>query len=113
MVAVAGAVAEHCWNHITFDDGRDSWYEPNVMSESDWAGTGCTPGEPSSDLLRVIEHTFSLFNPDTGILWPDLIKEARKLITEATDIFGGVARAVTAPKPSIIALDGLAPSSRG
>jgi hypothetical protein len=83
------------------------------MSESDWAGTGCTPGEPSSDLLRVIEHTFSLFNPDTGILWPDLIKEARKLITEATDIFGGVARAVTAPKPSIIALDGLAPSSRG
>jgi hypothetical protein len=80
MFAVAGAVAEHCWQRISFDDALDSWDEPEVMSESDWAGTGCTPGEPSSNLLRIIEHTFSLFDSETGILWPALIKEARWLM---------------------------------
>jgi WD domain, G-beta repeat len=82
MFAVAGSVAEHCWQRFSFADTLDHWGEPDAMSESDWAGAGCTPGEPSSNLLRIIEHTFSLFNPGTGILWPALIRETRSLITK-------------------------------
>jgi len=80
MIAVAGTVSEHCWERCSFEYVFDIWDDPDVMSPSDWAGTGCTPGELPPRLLGIIEHTFSLFNPETGILWPELIKEARRLI---------------------------------
>jgi hypothetical protein len=89
MFAVAGAVAEKCWERIPFDETVDDWYEPNVMSESDWAGTGCTAGNPSSELWGVIDHVFSLFDPETGRLWPELIKEARNLIVKTRKWEGG------------------------
>jgi hypothetical protein len=86
MLAVAGSVAEQCWQRFSFADTLDHWEDPDAMSESDWAGTGCTPGEPSSNLLRIIEDTFSLFNSGTGILWSALIREARSLITNARSL---------------------------
>ena len=81
MVAVAGAAAEQCWQRQPFEG--DAWYDPDFMSASDWAITGCTPGEPSLELFEVVEDMFSLFEPRTGRLWPELIKEARSLMVRA------------------------------
>jgi hypothetical protein len=39
MIAVAGAVAEYCWKRWDFEE--DSWYDPNVMSPTDWALARC------------------------------------------------------------------------
>src|SRR5262245_12197464 len=54
MVAVAGAVAEQCWQREPFFF-PEAWYDPHIMSESDWDCTTCTPGNPSLELFRIIE----------------------------------------------------------
>jgi hypothetical protein len=78
MFAVAGAVAERCWIAEGFDE--DLWYDPDSMSASDWAGSGCQPGDPTPKLFKAIQATFSLFDRQTGRLWPDVRQEARRLI---------------------------------
>jgi hypothetical protein len=85
MFAVAGAVAECCWQHETFDETLDfdMWYEPEVMSESDWASCDCEPGNPSSQLLNIIKKVFSLFDREAGELWPSVVIEARRLIVNS------------------------------
>jgi hypothetical protein len=81
MFAVAGAVAESCWNYKGFDE--EVWYDPDAMSESDWAGCGCQPGDPTAKVLKLIQATFLLFDREAGKLWPDVRQEARRLIEDS------------------------------
>ena len=85
MFAVAGAVAEFCWQQDTYDETLDAWDEPDAMSESDWAGCRCEPGNPSPQLLRIIEMVFSLLDREGGTLWPMLLSEARRLIVNSRE----------------------------
>jgi hypothetical protein len=78
MFAVAGAVAESCWQRESFDE--EFWYDDMAMSVSDWAGCKCEPGNPSPKLLKIIAETYSLFDYQTGQLWPVLLREAHRLI---------------------------------
>jgi hypothetical protein len=80
LMAVAGAVAEACWRGESFDDMYDDWYEPSVMSETDWDHAGCAPGEPSKQLWDAVEQVFRLLNRSDGKLWKNLVREARHLI---------------------------------
>jgi hypothetical protein len=81
MFSVAGAVAEFCWQHDTFEEtlDYDAWSDENVMSSTDWAGCDCSPGRPTRQLFRTIEATFALLDRK-GELWAELLKEARLLI---------------------------------
>ena len=83
MFAVAGTVAEFCWQRISFDETEDAWYEPEVMSPTDWAGCNCEPGDPTEQLFAVIETAFSLFDRRSGKLWPEVLNEARLLIEDS------------------------------
>jgi hypothetical protein len=82
MFAVAGAVSECCWQRNSYDEtlDYDTWYDADTMSESDWAGCRCEPGDPSPQLLSTIEAVFLLFDRETGKLWPALLSESRRLI---------------------------------
>jgi hypothetical protein len=79
MVAVAGAIAEDA-------DSRDSdpdlfdWYEPDIMSESDWRFAYCAPGEPNPTLFRAARRVHDLLH---GELRADLYAIARQLIRDA------------------------------
>lgn len=85
LVAVAGSVAEFCWEGVNFADTLTDyvWEDPNTMSDTDWAGCGCDPGNPTRQALRAIETVFSLLDRQVGPLWPPLLSEARSLIKEA------------------------------
>ena len=72
MVAVAGCIAEAVWT------GAAS-FGPEAMSESDWEMAG---GAPSKKLLEAAEEVRDALCR-TGPLWPDLLREARRLIEEA------------------------------
>jgi hypothetical protein len=81
MVAVAGAVAEACWNNETFDELYIKLEDfPGQMSQSDWDMSGCSPGEAPEQFWDAMEHAFELLNRDTGKLWNALLTEARRLI---------------------------------
>lgn len=85
LFAVAGAVAERCWNKYTFEDscGDEFWLDENVMSESDWLGCDCDPGNPTRKVFEAIEAAFSLLERNAGALWPALMSEARRLIVDS------------------------------
>jgi hypothetical protein len=55
MFAVAGAVAEICWQHVAFDESLDDdiWYVENAMSRSGWAGCDCSAGRPTRQLYPI------------------------------------------------------------
>jgi hypothetical protein len=97
LFAVAGAVAECCWQRYTFQDtcGDDFWWGEDAMSASDWAASGCEPGNPTRQLFKTIETAFSLLDREAGLLWPALTSEARHLIVDSreTDIYRGPAPA--------------------
>ena len=83
MLHVAGCVAETVWRRR--NGGESGWWAetlawPEAMSDSDWAGTGCDPGEPTGKLLRAAEEVERLLEPGTGKLWPALMVSARELI---------------------------------
>src|ERR1019366_2958565 len=82
MFAVAGAVSECCWQRNSYDEtlDYDTWYDADTMSESDWGGCRCEPGDPSPQLLSTIEAVFLLFDRETGKLWPALLSESLRLI---------------------------------
>jgi hypothetical protein len=81
LVAVAGFVAEACWDGETYDDLCDDWdYDPDIMSPTDWRMAGCAPGEPSPQLREAAEEAFRLLNREEGNLWNDLVREAHYLI---------------------------------
>jgi len=83
LAGVAGAVAEFCWSNVpcfdTFDLGE--WFDPEIMSETDWAMAGCEPGAPTDIVFDAIETVFALLNRASGALWPDLVRRSRQLIT--------------------------------
>ena len=60
MVAVAGAIAELSWQRefdeidYDFDWCHDWWWDPAIMSESDWDLAGCGPGEPDKPFFTAI-----------------------------------------------------------
>jgi len=85
LFAVAGSVAEFCWERVSFADALAdySWEDPYTMSDTDWAGCGFYPGNPTRQALRAIETVFSLLDKQVGPLWPALLSEARSLINEA------------------------------
>jgi hypothetical protein len=83
LVAVAGAVAEECWQRATLDDVYEAfWCSPEIMSASDWKFSGCAPGEPSKQLLNAIEEVFNLLNRENGKLWRELLEVSRDLILD-------------------------------
>jgi hypothetical protein len=85
MVAVAGAIAEFCWNGETYEDTRDDWDNPLTMSDTDWVLSGCKPGDPSRKLMHAIERVFELLHPTKDQLWPTLLRKARSIIVESRD----------------------------
>jgi hypothetical protein len=85
MVAVAGADAEFCWDREMFEDTQFDWEDPDIMSETDWARSGCQPGEPSRQLMRAVESTFELFDPTEGQLWSTLLRKARDIIVDSRE----------------------------
>jgi len=84
MVAVAGAVAEKCWDNqfeseITFDDWSFDIWDGNWMSGSDWRLSGHEPGWATPKLVRACEAVYDLLVPG-GLLWPQLLTASRALI---------------------------------
>jgi hypothetical protein len=88
MIAVAGGIAEACWRCRNSDQDFDCpedleldyWSDWDIMSESDWALSGCAPCEPSAPFFTAVEKVIDLLRPNGGVLWPDLICTARRLI---------------------------------
>jgi hypothetical protein len=80
---VAGAVAELSWLD-ELDEGTDAeaWEEPDMMSFSDWELAGCTPGFPDETCMKAIKKVAILLARG-GLLWPDLLQEARELIVDS------------------------------
>jgi hypothetical protein len=84
MVAVAGLVAEACWNGEDFYDLSEFFdLNPEGMSRSDWDLSGCLYSEPSEQLLDAMEQVFELLNRERGDLWNALLVEARSLIVRS------------------------------
>lgn len=82
MVAVAGLVAEACWDG-EYDVCEFFGSNPERMSQSDWDLSGCLCGEPSKQLLDAMEQVFELLNREMGRLWNALLVEARDLIVRS------------------------------
>jgi hypothetical protein len=61
------------------------WFEPDIMSEVDWKGTKCVPGQPD-------EYCFEAIAAVTAVLergasqWNNLVRTARKLIVSSKRI---------------------------
>jgi hypothetical protein len=91
MVSVAGPIAEAYWrDREVYRDVEPEidWHDPDVMSETDWEGTGCPAGEPNKRLLTAADKVAALLMPDGGPLWPKLLWIARDLIENSRDIVG-------------------------
>ena len=87
MIAVAGAVAEACWQDRAIWSVTDEWdwCDPAVMSESGWRFAGCPVGEPNQALFAAIDKVGALLWSDGGPLWGELIRTARDLIVGSRD----------------------------
>jgi len=84
VVAVAGLVAEACWDGEIFEQlYEDLKSDPEKMSQSDWDISGCPSGEPSEQFWDAMEQAFELLNRETGKLWNALLLEARGLIVRS------------------------------
>lgn len=58
-VAVAGLVAEACWDGTIFDELYDALeFNPEEISQSDWDLSGCPSGEPSKQFWDAMEQAF-------------------------------------------------------
>jgi hypothetical protein len=81
MVAVAGTIAEFLWNCPEQVEDID-WYDPIMMSETDWITAGYAPGGPNScEFFSAVDRVINLLrNPRR---WAKLCRQARRLIVEA------------------------------
>ncbi|WP_332699807.1 hypothetical protein [Bosea sp. (in: a-proteobacteria)] len=79
LIAVAGMVAEHVWKARgpACEHWWDTVSDPACMSDTDWAGTGCEPGEPDDALIEAVETVLPLL---AGELQPKLTELSRRLI---------------------------------
>jgi len=79
MIGVAGVVAEHLWGGQNIHDL--DFEDPDVMSWTDWKGTGCEPGKPDNDLYKAANRVAWLLQKPNR--WTKLCLEARSLIRAA------------------------------
>jgi hypothetical protein len=81
MIAVAGAVGELGEEELEYPGwlGEEYWFEPEIMSPTDWEGTGCRPGNPDRSCCRAIEAVGRLLAPGSPTRSALLFK-ARELI---------------------------------
>jgi hypothetical protein len=79
LIAVAGMVAEEVWRArgVTEHYWGDVMLDPECMSPTDWAETGCTPGDPDFELHEAAEAVEVLLG---GALFPKLTVLSRRLI---------------------------------
>src|SRR5689334_23185871 len=77
MIAVAGAVAEFGPGQL--DDSL--FYDPEVMSPTDWKLAECEPGNPDRTCWRAVDKVAEIFNSDHGR--SELYNMARALIVAA------------------------------
>ena len=84
MFGVAGAVAALCWRGEFIDDEYLS-DEAEMMSESDWEGTGCVPGLPDENCLEAIYAVAAVLERG-GSHWNDLVSVSRNLIIDSRPI---------------------------
>jgi hypothetical protein len=83
MIACAGGISEHIWNHP--DDEFDEIYWEEYMSPTDWQMSGCDSESsdlysPKSPFLKAARRTFDLLK---GPLHNNVIKECRWLINNS------------------------------
>jgi hypothetical protein len=83
IIAVAGATAEGCWFNQYLGPWDIEWEDPEVMSASDWRYSGCAIGEPDRLFRRAAFKVFELLQQDGGSLWPLLVRQSRKIITNS------------------------------
>jgi hypothetical protein len=83
MIAVAGAVAELCWRGELVDEYY--WFERNIMSETDWRGTQCVPGEPDETCFEAKAAVTAVLERGAS-QWNNLVRTARKLIVSSRRI---------------------------
>lgn len=84
-IAVAGHVAEQCWQYrdeagafpIFWEDGLG---DPEAMSPADWAMADHTPGGPSGKLVRACEAVERVLMPG-ACLWPALLATSRHFLS--------------------------------
>jgi hypothetical protein len=92
IISIAGLVAELAWRGSTVEE--DPWaiealIYPDCMSESDWQGTGCEPGDWDRKLESAFVKALGLLQRG-GPLWPKLIRTARSLISDSRTNGDGV-----------------------
>jgi hypothetical protein len=80
VIGVAGAVAEFCWDGDEFDEM--AWYEPAMMSESDWQLCRCRPGCPDEKMLEAIGAVAAVLERGESH-WGDLVMVSRRLIADS------------------------------
>lgn len=73
LIAVGGPVAVTCW----FDKAPSDWRD--AMSPSDWRSAGCEPDEPDNLCIAAAKRVERMLRRG-GLLWPELIREARAII---------------------------------
>jgi hypothetical protein len=83
MIGVAGVIAELCWRGELVDESY--WFEPDIMSETDWKGTKCVPGEPDETCLEAIAAVTAVLERGAS-QWNNLVRTARKLIVSSRRI---------------------------
>ena len=81
MIGVAGAVAENAWEYPTDDIClEDLFYDPYVMSNSDWRLANADPGVPTWKLINAAEKALVRLDRETGDLWKPLLSTSRELL---------------------------------
>jgi len=86
QVAVAGHVAEQCWQWRNEADAFPICWDDNLwdvlaMSPADWAMARHNPGQPSNKLVRACEAVEATLMPG-GQLWPALLDRSRQLLSK-------------------------------
>jgi hypothetical protein len=84
MIGVAGAVAELSWRGEWIDE--DYWFEPTMMSDTDWNMTQCVAGKPDDNCIEAIRAVAAVLERGAS-LWHDLLRTARDLIIASQPLF--------------------------
>ena len=80
LIGIAGVVAESAWAETDRDLLPYLFEDPNEMSLTDWAMTGCEPGSPSEQMINFALEVYRLFERPLGLLFSDLRIQSRGLI---------------------------------
>jgi hypothetical protein len=84
MIAVAGSVAQNLWRYRHLDD--QGFLDLNCgefiddISDSDWHLLQLDPFKQTTQFFRLVVNAAMILRPNTGALWPQLIRVSRELI---------------------------------